>query len=269
MCHFVCTHTSGSLDSYASALANLYMESGVGDLPRGTIYKLGMRGLKRLFESTDEVVRKEALSLDDVYDMLGPLDWHSPEDVCFGANLLLGFFLALRPEDYTEGRLHLGDFCIQPDGSLEFYLTPGKSSRTWRRVAVAARTGRLNLAAWIRRLVSFLPAASRTKDSPLFVDFQRRSPSAPLRPLSRAKFISQLKRSAATATGKPQHRFAAYSLRRGAVTAMLMALVPMPIIKAHAGWTADSQAIHLYYDHHGPAQQRMPTEMLQLHRRAA
>jgi hypothetical protein len=35
---------------------------------------------------------------------------------------------------------------------------------------------------------------------------------------------------------------------------MFMALVPIPIIKAHVGWTADSQAIRLYYDHNGAKQ---------------
>lgn len=264
MAHYVCGHTSGSLDSYASAIQNLYTEAGAGDLPRGQVYKLGMRGLKRIFESADEVVRMRALSLDEVAAMLRQLDWNVAADVSFGAQLLLGFMLALRPEDYTDGRLQWGDFGIEIDGSVQFYLQPGKSSRTKRRVAVAARTGVLNLAAWLTRLSSFLPRTARSPTDPVFVSFTRMGQAGPLHALSRSAFIARLKKAAASVTGEPQHLFAAYSLRRGAVTAMLMALVPMPIIKAHAGWTPDSQAIHLYYDHHGHEQQRIPTAALQL-----
>lgn len=263
MAHYVCKHTSGTLDGYASAIQNLWTESGVGPLPRGVLFKLGMRGLKRIFSAADEVVRMLALTLDQVAAMLAPLDWDEPSDVSFGAELLLGFFLALRPEDYTDGRLRWGDFVIYPD-RIEFYLPPGKSSSTWRKTSVAARKGRLNLAAWLTRLASFLPRTSRTTTSPVFVNFTRVGQASPLHALSRSAFIARLKTSAAAVTGEPEHRFAAYSLRRGAVTAMLMALVPMPIIKAHAGWTADSQAIHLYYDHNGTKQQLMPTAALQL-----
>jgi hypothetical protein len=267
MVHFVMGHTSGSLDSYASAIANLYLESGAGELPRGQIFKLGVRGLKRIFDSADEVVRMLALSLDDVADILRQLDFTVAEDVSFGTQVLVGFYLALRPEDYTDGRLHWGDFYIDRDGSVQFYLPPGKSSTTWRQVAVAARTGLLNLAAWLTQLATFFPNSARSPTRPVFVSFKRAGQAVPLQALSRAKFIARLKKAASAVTGEPQHRFAAYSLRRGAVTAMLMARVPLPIIKAHAGWTADSQAIHLYYDHHGHEQQRMPTAALQLRRR--
>ena len=268
MAHFVCGHTSGNVDSYASAIQSLWTEAGQGPLPRGQVFKLGMRGLKRIFESADEVVRMQALSLDNVAAMLRQLTFDSAEDVSFGAQLLVGFFLALRPEDYTDGRLRWGDFAIEVDGSVQFYLPPGKSSTTWRRVAVAKRTGVLNLAAWLTRLASFFPRSSRASTNPVFVSFVRLGQAVPLSALSRAAFIARLKTSASSVTGEPKHCFAAYSLRRGAVTAMLMALVPMPIIKAHAGWTPDSQAIHLYYDHHGHEQQRMPTAALQLRRGA-
>ena len=46
-----------------------------------------------------------ALTLDNVADMLLPLDFKVAEDVSFGAQVLVGFNLALRPEDYTDGRL--------------------------------------------------------------------------------------------------------------------------------------------------------------------
>ena len=259
-------HTSGTLDSYASAIANLYLEAGAGELPRGQIFKLGVRGLKRIFESSDAPVQMLGLTLDDVADMLLPLDFKVAEDVSFGAQLLVGFFLALRPEDYTDGRLRWGDLGIEGDRSVQFYLPPGKSSSTWRRVAVAARTGLLNLAAWLTQLASFFPNSAKSPTCPVFVSFTRTGQAVPLHALSRAKFIARLKKAASAVTGEPQHRFAAYSLRRGAVTAMLMARVPMPIIKAHAGWTPNSQAIHLYYDHHGREQQRMPTADLQLRR---
>ena len=257
-------HSSTSLDSYASAIANLHMEAGAGELPRGQIYKLGVRGLKRIFESPDEPVQMLALTLDNVADMLRPLDFKVAEDVSFGVQILVGFNLALRPEDYTDGHLRWGDFAIERDGSVQFYLPPGKSSSTWRKVAVAAKTGLLNLAAWLIQQATFFPSYAKAPTRPVLVSFAHMGQAVPLHALSRAKFIARLKKAASAVTGEPQHRFAAYSLRRGAVTAMLMAHVPMPIIKAHAGWTADSQAIHLYYDHHGREQQRMPTAALQL-----
>ena len=90
--HYVCTHTSSSLDTYCSAIQNLWTESGAGALPRGTVFKLGIRGLKRIFAGADEVVRMQALSLDEVAKMLATLKWDVPDDVCFGTQILSSFW---------------------------------------------------------------------------------------------------------------------------------------------------------------------------------
>jgi hypothetical protein len=53
--------------------------------------------------------------------------------------------------------------------------------------------------------------------------------------------------------------YAGYSLRRGGVTETRSAGVPLSIIKAHVGWTPNSNAHCTYYDHNGQLQMRAPT----------
>ena len=79
------------------------------------------------------------------------------------------------------------------------------------------------------------------------------------RPLSRSEFISRFKSAVQTVLGKSPVLYAGYSLRRGGVTEMLMADVPVPMIKRHVGWAPGSEAVCGYYDHAGVAQMRMPT----------
>jgi phage gp46-like protein len=257
--YFSMGHTVSSLDSFMSAVQSLYNDAGAGELPRTAKFLLFKRGIKRLLGPADEVVPTKALGVEELGDILGSLDQAVPEDVRFGAQLTVAFFLALRTEDHTDGRLRWGDIFPQPDGSVEFLLPPGKSVRRFRRVAISAKQGLLNALTWLRKLAAVTPAWARQGDMPVFVSFGKETAGGRPYPLSRSKFIARFKRAVVEVLKCSPVLYAGYSLRRGGVTEMLMSDVPLPMIKRHVGWTPGSDAICSYYDHAGRLQMRMPT----------
>jgi hypothetical protein len=257
--YFTMGHTVNSLDSFMSAVQSLYNDAEAGELPRSARFLLFKRGLKRLLGPADEVVPTTALGVGELSDMLASLDQCNPEDVRFGAQVTVAFFLALRTEDHTDGRLRWGDIYPQSDGSVEFVLPPGKSVRRYRRVAISAKEGLLNALRWLRKLAAFTPAWARQSTMPVFVSFGRLAVGGRPRPLSRSEFIARFKRAVVEVLKCSPVLYAGYSLRRGGVTEMLMSDVPVPMIKRHVGWAPGSEAICSYYDHAGKLQMRMPT----------
>ena len=262
--HFVMGHTVNSVPSYLSALQNLFSTAGAGPLPRGPKFLLFLRGLRRLLGPSDEVVRTRALSVQELEAILASLDWRNPDDVCFGAQLVVAFMLALRTEDHTDGRLRWGDLYPQADGSAEFLLAPGKSVRRFRRVAIAPKKGLLNAMSWVASLAEFVPAEVRARRaSPLFVSFKRaRDGTRRFPPVSRSAFIARFKRTVATVLGYSPALYAGYSLRRGGVTEMLVAGVPLPVVKRHVGWAPGSDAPDTYFDHAGHLAMRIATRAM-------
>jgi hypothetical protein len=260
--HYTCNHTVNSVPAYLSAIQHLYNAAGAGKLPRDHSFKEFTRGLSRLFGTADEVVRTTALSTADLHNICEKLDWSNPTDVCFGAQIITAFFLALRTEDHVDGRLRWGD--VYPQATdVEFVLPPGKSVRVFRHVAVAARSDILNLLPWLSALASFLPDWARAPHRPVFVSF---APSADgvyrYLPAKRAAFTAAFKAAVRASVGKNPALYAGYSLRRGGVTAMLAAGIPVAILKRHVGWAPGSEAFNLYYDHSGYEHKRMPTRGL-------
>ena len=261
--HFALGHTVNSVGPYLSALQHLYNEAGAGSLPRGPGFLNCVRGLRRLFGPADVVVRTKALSLPDIHSIAASLDLSDPDDVCFGAEIILAFFLALRTEDHTAGRLRWGDIYPQPDGSVEFLLPPGKVVKTFRKVALVARPDILDPLLWLRRLARCLPASRRGSSYPVFVSFSTSTGGhCNYWALSRGAFIARLKRSVHAVLGYDPQLFAGYSLRRGGVTALVTADVPLPAVKRHVGWTPNSNAFYGYYDHDSSFQLRLPSALL-------
>lgn len=260
--YFSLSHTVNSLDSFMSAVQSMWNDAGAGELPRGARYVLFKRGLKRLLGPADEVVPMVALGVDELGEILSSLDASRPEQARFGAQTAVAFYLALRTEDHTDGRLRWGDVFPQRDGSVQFLLPPGKSVRRYRRVAIAPKAGVLDALTWLRKLAAFTDAVDRADDRPLFVSFGPRTTVGLRRPLSRSEFMLQFKQAVRGVLGRDPVLYAGYSLRRGGVTEMLMAGVPVPIIKRHVGWAPGSEAVNGYYDHAGRFQMLMPTEAM-------
>ena len=258
--YFAMGHTVSSVDSYVSAIANMFNNSAAGDLPRGPGYYQFVKGLKRLLGPADQVVRTRALLMTELELILAWLDQANAEQVSFGAEMLLAFLLALRTEDHTDGRLRWGDVYPQSDGSVEFLLPPGKSVRRFRRVAVAAKSDLLSVSLWLGLLRKALPEASRGYNAPVFVCCRpSRDGSYKYLPRSRSKFVEMLKHAVREVLGRDPHLYSGYSLRRGGVTEMLSCGVPVAIIKRHVGWAPGSNAHSTYYDHAGRLQMRIPT----------
>ena len=209
------------------------------------------------------MVRTRALSVAELERILGSLDRTVPADACFGAQVTVAFFLCLRTEDHTGGRMHWGDLYPQRDGSIEFLLAPGKSVRRFRRCAIAAKGGALSATGWLASLAGHLPVGARGAAHPVFVSFDRSRDGIQRYPaLSRAKFIARLKERVHSVLGYSPALYAGYSLRRGGVTEMLSQGVPLPVVKRHVGWAPSSEAPMFYYDHHGKVQMRLPTQAM-------
>ena len=261
--HFTLGHSVRSVPSYLSAIQHLYTAADAGPLPRGPSFQLFTRGLMRLFGSADEVVRARALDMDGLRRIIAHLDTSDPDDICFCAMLLVAFFLALRTEDAVDGRIRAGDVFPREDGATSFHLPPGKNNRLFTLVTVAKRRDSLDLIPVLRRYTSLLPPWARAADRPLFVSFEvGRDGRRHFPPVSRARFTARFKAVVVAALGDDPSLYSAYSLRRGGVTAMLAAGVPVAIIKRHVRWAPGSEAINLYYDHDGDARQRLPTQSL-------
>ena len=261
---FALGHSVNSLDSFMSALQSLYNDNGAGELPRTAKFLLFKKGLKRLFGPADEVVKATALGVEELEAILASLDHSVPGDVRFGAQIVVAFFLALRTEDHTEGRLRWGDIYPQEDGSVLFLLPPGKSVRRYRLVAVAARQGVLDALLWLRKLAALTVPHARAADQPVFVSFGPLTSEGRGRPLSRSEFVWRFKRAIKEVLGRNPVLYSGYSLRRGGVTEMLLSGVPLPMIKRHVGWAPGSDAICGYYDHAGRLQMLMPTASMGL-----
>ena len=264
--HYAMGHTVMTVDGYMSALQDMYNNAGAGPLPRGAKYINFVRGLKRLLGPADEVVRTKATSVEELHKILGSLDKSDVNDVSFGAEICVAFFLALRTEDHTDGRLRWGDIFPQADGSIELLLPPGKSVHRYRRVAIEARRGVLSSAEWLARLAAMVPQAALAPNMPVFISrVQRRDGGWRFPPLSRSKFILRFKTAVQQVLGFSPALYAGYSLRRGGVTEMLTRGVPVPVVKQHVGWSATSDAVMTYYDHSGRAQMRIPTAAMGQH----
>lgn len=102
-------HTVTSVPSYLSALQNLYDNNRAGPLPRGPRFHRFHNGLRRLLGTADAVVRTCAITMEDLAKICDSLHPADPVDACFGAQITVAFFLALRTEDHTGGRLRWGD----------------------------------------------------------------------------------------------------------------------------------------------------------------
>jgi len=255
--YFAMGHSVNSLGSFMSAVQSFYLDAGAGELPRSSKFALFKRGLSRIFGAADEVQPTRALAWEELTDMVCAADQRVRAEVSFAAQLLVAFSLALRTEDHTDGRLRWGDVYPQLDGSVEFLLPPGKSVRRFRRVAIAARPGEGGALLWLRRLAAATPLWARESHMPVFAVVDEAAMKA--RPLSRSEFVAQFKAAVETVLGRSAVLYAGYSLRRGGVTEMLMAGVPVPMIKRHVGWVPTSEAICGYYDHAGVFQMRVPT----------
>ena len=258
--YFAMGHTVHSLDSYMSALQSFYNDEGAGELPRAAKFALFKKGIKRLLGAADEVVPTKALGVEELHAMLCSLDRTNRDELSFGAQMVVAFFLALRTEDHTDGRLRWGDIYPQADGSVEFKLPPGKSVRRYRRVAISARKGQFDALSWLRELAAATPEWARAAHMPVFAVLGpgARGTIVAL-PISRSVFIRRFKLTVEAVLKCSAVLYAGYSLRRGGVTEMLMSDVPVPVIKRHVGWVPGSDAICGYYDHAGRFQMRMPT----------
>jgi hypothetical protein len=257
--HYAMGHTTTSVPGYLSALQNLYTSVGAGQLPKGPGFVTFLRGLYRLLGPADEVVRTRALGIDELETILRSLGVDDPNEVSFGAQLVVAFMLALRTEDHTDGRLRWGDVYAQADGSVEFLLPPGKSVHRFRRTAIAAKVGVLSAVGWLARLAEFLPPAAKGYNCPVFVHAYQARGGLRFAPRSRSVFIARFKRAVSEVLGFSPALYAGYSLRRGGVTEMLTQNVPLPVVKRHVGWAPTSDAPMTYYDHQGRLQMRIPT----------
>ena len=261
--HFAMGHTVNSVPPYLSALQNLFDSAGAGPLPRGPKFLLFLKGLQRLLGPSDEVVRTRALGVVELLHILASLDRSVPEDACFGAQLVVAYFLCLRTEDHTDGRLKWGAIYPQADGSIEFLLVPGKSVRRYRRCAIDAKEGLLSATGWLASLAEHVPASARGAKAPVFVSFEpSRDGVCRYPPLTRSKFIARFKLAVQQVLGYSPALYAGYSLHRGGVTEMLSQGVPLPVVKRHVGWAPTSDAPMFYYDHHGRIQMRLPTKAM-------
>jgi hypothetical protein len=261
--HFTLGHTVTSVPSYLSAIQHYWTAADAGPLPKGPAFKLFHRGLKRVFGTSDEVVRTTAISVEDLSTICSKLDMRDPNQVSFGCEIITAFFLALRTEDHVDGKLRNGDIFPHKDGSVAIVLAPGKSTHVFRHVVVAKRTDGLDLLTWLKALAAFKPHWARAFDRPVFVTFAKTAGGAQrCVHVSRAQFTARFKVAVRDSLGMNPAMHSGYSLRRGGVTAMIMAGTPAAIIKRHVGWSPGSEAIFLYYDHSGHANKLRPTKDL-------
>lgn len=263
--HYVMGHSVNGAPSYVSGIQNLFDSHDQGPLPRGPGFLLLMKGLNRILTAPDKAVKARALSLHDVMALVVAADEQSKTDVVFCAQVIVAFFLALRTEDHTGGRLLWGDVFMQEDGSVDFLIPPGKSVKVSRHVSIAARADCLDAALWLNRLFRLLPPRYRSPVSPVFVQFQATNLGGfRCCALTRKAFVDILKTKVSAILGCEPVLFSGYSLRRGGATAMVTSQVPLPAVNSHVGWAPTSRAVFGYFDPCSGRQRQLPTAMLVL-----
>ena len=63
------------------------------------------KGINRMFCSADEVVRTRAPGLEELVTILQAINLSCREQVAFAAQIVVDFFLGLRTEDHTDGKI--------------------------------------------------------------------------------------------------------------------------------------------------------------------
>ena len=228
-------HSIHSLDSFFSAIANVYKDLGKV-LPRDHLFLATKRGLKRVFNPIDKILRAYPLSFDQVRLILSLLDSTSFDDVVFGFWLSLSFVWALRPDDWIHGRLTWGDIARRLDGGYSVTVYPGKGSLhhgavTRELPSIGASAG-VNPSYWLLCLIILLPSDFRNPDQPVFVRPSRSKGHDSYILVESSWFASKLLRCfSKTFDEPPPRKLTAYSARRGGATAYAKAGLQKSAIK--------------------------------------
>jgi integrase len=233
-----------SLGSYASAIQHWYHCNGLGELPRGYLYKKVAKGLANLFGPMDKANPAFAFTLEMLVALHPLLDFSRVHDARVWCMALFSFFGLLRGGELV--RIKYSHVVVVAGGlKIKVPFSKGNLTEVW--VYLAARDDKL---CPVRAYGSLL-------------EFVRERPhhSAPLFGVSYETWNMEVK-DAVRRLGLGPARFSTHSFRRGGTTALFMAGVPEAMIAAHGRWK--SLAYRLYLQFIGNVQ-FMPTAALANH----
>lgn len=203
-------------------------------------------------------MRTRVITVEDLKRIVSALDPNIAADCSLATQFIIAFFLVLRTEDHTNGKMLWKNIKVQQEGSIEFLLRLGKSNRSFRVVAMAARTNCLDLLSWP---LDGQPTTHVHDAESLCV-------CDTLSLTNRGGGARHFRISIRGALQDPRQvrpwradptLYAGYSLHRGGVTAILSALKPVPAIVRHVSWTESLNTINKYWCDLGYDTQRLAT----------
>ena len=244
---FVRSRAVTGLPGLLSAMDKYYAERDIALLPRGRLYTSTSRALIAIFGHADAPSPKRALSVSQLLAILPLLSPSSPADVCFWAMLTVAFWGLLRVSEYACGALRWSDLSFTPAG-LVIRIAKSKGVHTPVKIMLARRTDHLCPVAAMERTRLMAGPAAR--------------PSAPVfsiagRTVSKHEFNKSLEAVIRIADPASSGLISSHSCRRGGLTALMLAGVPIPFLQYHGRWQGDT--FRKYLDKHFEATQLLPT----------
>ncbi len=226
---FCRTHKCSSMKNFVAAIRRSQMDQGFGDLERGDRYRFVTNGIRNFYSLTQEVEKKLALSVDQMRAISASVDRKDKfQMVCWFATAVAWHTL-LRVGEYCDGRLRWRDVTVS-DRGIVVNVRFDKVKLKPRKVCVVAwpeEPGMCVVTAYWQ-YVKLYGFTDQKNDSPILVHDDK--------PLSKYKYIAQLKSWAYKCCGVSVDVVAGHSLRRGGTSALTEAGIPEVLIQHHGRW---------------------------------
>ena len=239
------SHKPTTYPQFASAVNNWSRTTFNVDLPRRQLYDNTVASLRNLYGNVDFSVPKAALTVEDLVAIYSQLDTRYFEHARDWCAILLAFFGLLRISEYMNAGLRVRHVQRVAAG-LDVTVLCSKTSAAPATISVSCRNDILCPLRAFNGYYDFLKRLnlSQRQDDPLFVF---RFGNGVDRFMTDSQFVSVLRTHVKAAfPGRDASLYAGHSLRRGGATAMILAGVPEPVLKAHGRWSSDTY--QRYYD---------------------
>lgn len=236
-------------------------------LVRDTLYNNVRVSLLNLFGNTNISVPKVAVTTDDLLAICAKLDTRFFEHARDWCACLIAFWGLLRVREHMASGLRFRhiQLAINPADDevtgLHITINSSKTSNAPVTISVSARPDLLcPVGAYIDYFLFLRRLRIPTEpDSPLFVF---RSEDGSHRAMTDSQFIAQVRSYYRAAfPDRDPRTYAGHSFRRGGTSALILAGVSVPLIKAHGRWS--SEAFNRYFDSvHSPEMRLAATQAL-------
>lgn len=216
-----------SLPGVFAAVQRLYRDLGLGELPRGKLFKATKKAAEKWLAASDATKQKHAITINELLAIKSHLNLQLYYELAFTTALFVAFWALLRGSEFTNGALQWEDVAIH-DWGMATTVRHSKNHDDPQTVFVARRADSACCTALVERLAAATPKELQV--GPMF----RVKPGG--KAISYQRFNADLKSLAQELFEGESRNMASHSPRRGGYTAMLNAGVSEPHLQLHGRW---------------------------------